>query len=620
MKKIKTLISIISLFLIVLLTGCGITTGMLTSPVIELSNQTITWDAVSDAEKYYIYVNGKEITSTEALSYTFNYTEGNYSITVKAYAEGSYSKSSNTVYLNLSAVNLNPPVIRLDKNKVVWDKVLYADGYLVYNFGEYVCHISENEYLLTSEMKQYKITIKATCTINNELVVSDFSNEVTYENIVQTNEKKVMIFSINDTHGAFESDEQTNGIAKVASVLKELEDKNTIIKIANGDIFQGGYVSNMTFGKCFIDVLSYLNFDCFVIGNHEFDWGLEKIATYKDGDETNGEAAFPFIAANIIDKRTSTRPTWLDEYTIVEKNGQKVGIIGLIGQKLTSSILAANVLNYEFTDPLPIIKRLVPKLRSEGCDFVVIATHEYDREVNNQISYLNQEYLPDAIICAHTHQKIAEFLPTQINYELPILQSNTKNITVGSVVLSKNSGSLKPAEIKHYYPAYYNDDAKTLDIIQKYQALIDEGNEVVGFTPEALNRNTLGVFACDGIKNGTGADLAIMNTAGVRTTISTGEITVKEIYEVFPFDNYVYLVDIKGDKLKSLINRQGSYLYWNTDFNPDSISNSKTYKLAVIDYVYFGSYYDSYFEPRNGVSTGEVIRKFVIDEMKKTLS
>lgn len=345
-----------------------------------------------------------------------------------------------------------------------------------------------------------------------------------------------------------------------------------------------------------------------------------KSALYNDGIEENGEADFPFLAANIIDKRTSSRPTWLDEYTIIERNNLKVGIIGLIGQGLTSSILAANVENYEFTDPFPIIKRLVPALRGEGCDFVVIATHEYDQEVNNQISYLNQEYLPDAIICAHTHQKVAQFLTTRTNYELPVLQSNTKNITVGSVILSKDSSGLKPAQIKHYYPAYYSDDAGTLTIVQKYQDLINEGNTVVGFTPEELNRSTLGVFACDGIKNGTGADLAIINTAGVRSTISSGEVTVKEIYEVFPFDNYVYLVNIKGDKLKSLINRQGSYLYWNTDFNPDSISTSKTYKLAVIDYVYFGSYYDNYFEPRDGVSTGEVIRKFVIDEMKKTLS
>ena len=72
-----------------------------------------------------------------------------------------------------------------------------------------------------------------------------------------------------------------------------------------------------------------MEFDAFVIGNHEFDWGLDKIARYADGDPENGEADFPFLAANIVCE--GKKLDWTEDYVIVEREGFKIGIIGVIG-------------------------------------------------------------------------------------------------------------------------------------------------------------------------------------------------------------------------------------------------------------------------------------------------
>lgn len=522
---------------------------------------------------------------------------------------------------NIVVNELSTPTITLNDNIVTWNKILNAEEYEIYLNGELKEMTKETEYKIESN-EEVTIKIRAVKSKLNEQneeekVYSNFSNEIIYK-ITINNDSGVIIFEINDTHGAFETTD-TPGIAKVATIIKSLEEYNTVVKIANGDIFQGGFVSNMTYGKCFIDVLNSLNFDCFVIGNHEFDWGLEKIAEYKDGDITNGEASFPFLAANIIDKRTNTRPDWLDEYTIVEKDNQKIGIIGLIGEGLTSSISTSKVENYTFSDPLPIIKRLVPTLRNKGCDFVIVSIHEYSNQTNNQISYLSENLLPDAVICGHTHQKISETLTTQTNYNLPIVQSNTKNLTVGSVKLSKTNNKLNQAIISHYYPNNYQEDEETLKIINNYKDLIDAGNENVGFTPTYLSKSELGYFACDAIQEGTNVDIAIMNTGGVRTTINPGYIKMQDIFEAFPFDNYIYIVEINGSQLKNFLNRNGEYLYWNQNFKIENIDTSKTYTLAIIDYVYFGTYYSYYFEPYTGISTNEIIRKYIIDALKETL-
>lgn len=519
--------------------------------------------------------------------------------------------------------NLNTPFITLNQNIITWNEITNAEYYEIYINGEYQTMTKNTEYKIENVTEDIKIKIRAVNTIineeNEEKQYSNYSNEITYKIEIKPTNSSVILFEINDTHGAFETTEDNPGIAKVAAVIKSLEKNNTVIKIANGDIFQGGYVSNITYGKCFIEVLNNLNFDCFVIGNHEFDWGLDKIAQYKDGEITNGEANFPFLAANIIDNTTNKRPTWLDEYTIINKNNQKIGVIGLIGEGLTSSISTSMVENYTFIDPLPIIKRLVPELRNKGCDYVVVSIHEYNDNTNNKISYLDQNMLPDAIICGHTHQRINETLITQTNYDLPVVQSNTKNYNVGTITLSKTNNILNKASIKHYYPSDYSEDQEILKIVNSYEDLINQGNINVGFTPNKLTRNDLGYFAVDAIKEGTNADLAIMNTGGVRTELNSGYIKMKDIYEVFPFDNYIYIVNIKGNNLKNFLNRNGEYMYWNQSFNPSSINNNQTYKLAIIDYVYFGTRYSYYFEPYTGTSTNEIIRKYIIDSLKETL-
>jgi len=152
----------------------------------------------------------------------------------------------------------------------------------------------------------------------------------------------VNLVSANDTHGRLVTGDGDNGFDVLSSKFNDLENKyGDFIKIANGDIFQGKFESNVLYGRPIVDCMNAMEFDAMVIGNHEFDWGLDKIAAYNDGDESNGEANFPFLACNIVDKATNKLLDWVEPYTIVENNGSKVGLIGAIGTNLTSSITSS---------------------------------------------------------------------------------------------------------------------------------------------------------------------------------------------------------------------------------------------------------------------------------------
>jgi len=419
---------------------------------------------------------------------------------------------------------------------------------------------------------------------------------------------------INDTHGAFIDDSGDPGIARVSSAIDELTGLNgDYIKIANGDIFQGSYVSNVLYGRPLIDALNKMEFDVFVLGNHEFDWGLEKIAVYKDGNAQNGEADFPFLGANIIDKKTNKIVDWLEPYTIINYGDYKVGIIGVMGETHESSILTENVSGYDFTDASDAVEKYAVELRSiHNCDVVVVASHDYDEYTNYEISMFTGDAEIDAIFCAHTHQKISTSLTRSDGYKIPVVQNYDKNGTMSEVILRMNNDEASSYTSNFYYPSNYSIDSDLESVIALYQNQIDEGNRVLGYVNYSLNKETLGMYATASMISNYDVDVAIINTGGVRATINSGDVTVSEVFNVFPFNNEVILTSLKGSDLISLYNENSSYLYFNEGFSVNSINRNSIYEIAVIDYVFTSPYY-SQFKNVEFVDTDVVMRDLLIE-------
>lgn len=485
--------------------------------------------------------------------------------------------------------------IKLEEN-IVKQKLKQIYQQLV-NFNSY--QASYEDWIASLNLASGLKIVDANINENREIIISLSDGSKVSGGILKTIDAagEVYVFTINDTHGAFLTDEYP-GLEKVSSVIKSLEiSYGKHIKIANGDIFQGGYESNINYGLPILDALNLMEFDALVIGNHEFDWGLDKIAAYADGNPNNGEADFPFLAANIVYKDTGKRLPWTDDYVIVENNGYKVGIIGVIGERLTSSISYEMVKDYEFLNPYPIIQKHSKSLRAEhGCNLVLVATHNFHADEINSYLALPYESRIDGIITAHTHQLINDSIPREDGYELPIIQCDDKNETVGQLIIKIDEDkNPKTATIKHYRPENYANNHAFLELVTKYSEAIDEGNRVVGYTTETLYEFRLGREMANAMKEKYSADVAFINTGGVRAVINVGNIRIRDVYEVFPFDNKIVLTSIRGDKLKSLYEDQKNYLYFDSDFKPYTISDLKYYEIATIDFVYTSAYYQDYF-------------------------
>lgn len=400
---------------------------------------------------------------------------------------------------------------------------------------------------------------------------------------VEVNNDIIDVLSINDTHGYLESS-SSNSIAKIAKYMSMYPDS---LKIAVGDMFQGTGLSNLSKGKAMIDVMNEMKIDAMVIGNHEFDWGIDTILAYFDGDSTNGEANFPLLAANVVnasgESLSNTSP-----YTIIDRSETKIGVIGVIGDTLESSISVSSLGGYEFLPTGPIVREYTTKLRNElDCDVVILATH-CGSESNTVYSGLDI----DLIINAHTHQSEENMTG------IPSIQASSYARYVAHVKLDmskiKKVVSLNNVSISRI-------DSSSLaveNIVEYYQDSLSDILESNVTTVQNYSKSALINYACEVYREKYDVDMAFVNSGGFRTNWYDGKIVkYNDMITMFPFDNELKTVKMSGKLIKKLIDLMesgkdistSSALYKSGDtyyFNNTEITEDTIYSVVAIDYIF----------------------------------
>ena len=418
----------------------------------------------------------------------------------------------------------------------------------------------------------------------------------------------INVIMVNDNHGMLAEDE--GGIDKIAAGISYYESISEVVKIANGDMFQGTYVSSTLRGLPMLEVLNELDFDAFVIGNHEFDWGLDEMKKYKDGDPENGEAEFPFLGANIYDKRTGAMVDWLDPYTIVEFGDIKIGIIGIIGQ-VESSILATHVADYDFVDPENIVRDLATELRgTKDCDVVLVACHGDDNFTNSGLAEFSGAARIDGIFMGHTHTPTDNEVTRADGKKICVLQNGGYGDSFATLKLTfDKEGNLTDTDGKLVDPARYSTDGVLSSVFAKYEQFMKIGDTVIYTSDEYVSRYEVGIEVAHSMYVKYGTDFAVINTGGVRTSIDEGDVTYAELFQILPFENEVYIVTLSGEMLKEYLSGAAVY-YWG--IGTDNLHDGEYYTLAIVDYVYVGYTFDAY---RNDtcIDTNDLIRDVFIE-------
>jgi 2',3'-cyclic-nucleotide 2'-phosphodiesterase/3'-nucleotidase len=318
-------------------------------------------------------------------------------------------------------------------------------------------------------------------------------------------------------------------------------------------------MSNLLYGEPVSAVFKEMGIELSAVGNHEFDWGIDRVTKWAE------DGGFTFVCTNIYDKSTNQPVDWAEPFAIIEKEGVKVGFIGLATPSTAYKAKKVYVVNYEFRDPVETITEWVPKVKDAGADIVIALTHlgsfqDKEGNITGEAADLCAVDGVDAVISAHTHQRVSGLVNGK-----PLVQAYKQGRSFAKLtfIFDENNKliSAEPFLDNLYARAdTLKDDADTLAVYEKYE---DELNPVLG---KVLGKTTveldhdryagpslLGEWTCEIMKDAAGVQIAMTNGGGLRVPIPAGEITAGKLYEVMPFDNTLYTMKLSGADVKANI-------------------------------------------------------------------
>lgn len=464
-------------------------------------------------------------------------------------------------------------------------------------------------------------TSKDVVTTESEDVTT--SEEITTETPGPHGTRKLEFFGINDFHGAITETTDEPGIFKISSYLKSryAQNEGGTVFLNAGDYWQGSADSNINRGKFLTRAMNELSADAMTIGNHEFDWFDTTIK------HNRTLAEYPFLGANIMDKATGELATELVHYddtfkasTMVIKNDVKVGIVGTIGPYLESSILATAVEPYSFELPEAYIRAEVNNLKAQGADVIALVIH--DSLVYSLGSYSNifDEKLVDLVFTGHAHIEDNK----RVN-GIPVLQTTGNGKQIMEVEATYNfdlktftvdKSSLVEAS---YIKGAFNEDVAMRTLFSEYEAEINEvKNVVIGTLSSDIDQSGLANLANQrmhsyAVSKAYPNIVAVHNLGGVRVkSIKSGEVTYGQIYQAFPFDNEVMVIeDVSGATVKSYIRSHPFYIA-----GGENIKDYETYTIVTIDYLSISEY--SNIKDEVQIHTGEYVRELIADYFRDT--
>lgn len=433
--------------------------------------------------------------------------------------------------------------------------------------------------------------------------------------------KEFVILFTNDFHSQIEplSKEETynadrGGIKRIKALVDSVRAAEPAVLLADaGDFVQGTYYFSLLNGVVEMMAMEELGYDVRTIGNHEFDKKMTGL-----GDMLSLCSKVEVVASNYDFSQTSLSQ-YVGSSTIIKAGNVNVGFIGL-NVRLQNLVDPMACEGVQWQNAINVADAEAQKLREQGADMVIALSHlgyektdevYYDRGIAKNTRHI------DMIIGGHSHTFLnyPEYVTNQDGEKVLITQTGSKGICLGYAKIKLDDKG-KPSFTYRLIPVKSHLDAKLdpafSDMIDIYSAeVIKEMDQVIGNCPKAIRKGTpespLSNLTADALVwmaqeyYGVKADVALYNTGGIRAEISAGNLTVGDVYAVYPFDNVLSVATLKGKDLKKLfeyvassgglpINKEVRMVISgnkvkSVTVNGKTINDNQTYTVATIDYL-----------------------------------
>ena len=391
----------------------------------------------------------------------------------------------------------------------------------------------------------------------------------------------ISILHTTDLHGHilptadYNGNPNYGGLARCAAQIRRWRRQNSnSILIDVGDVYQGTDVSLRNKGELMIDLFNHLNYDAWIVGNHEFDWGME---TFIDALQ---RSTMPVLAANMVlngkpagASSDSEHPfAKIQPLIVKEIAGIKLAIIGVTTPGMPFWFVPEFTRGIEFQHPVEPVRRAITRAKSEGASVIVISGHMGLKmrtggdDFANTVMALTSEFPEVAVfIAGHTHQAI----PSRVINGTLFTQADHFGIHVGRVDLLFDRNSKKLLHREALCELMDNRFHSDHVIVSRAKSQLAESeaalSQPVGELAETLRGRSrpgspsdverlIGAAISEALAERSVPVDGVMHGAfDDRATLVAGPKTLNDIWNLIPYENYIVTAQLSSEEIKAVM-------------------------------------------------------------------
>lgn len=394
----------------------------------------------------------------------------------------------------------------------------------------------------------------------------------------------ISVYHTSDVHGWYSSrpakwnketpDRLIGGFPALSALVKK--EKNPWLLLDSGDMFQGTPEGNFTKGMATVALMNELGYSAAVVGNHDYDYGEESLKAMVSS------ASFAMLGANVYTKEDGKPVSYLRPYTIVERAGKKIAVLGLAGRHTATSTLPANVKHLYFLDEEAEAAKWTAEIKTKKPDAMIILAHigiggdtagritdvstwtfTAQEASHGTIGVARAAGGAQAVFGGHNHAGLAKGWYDKESSTL-VLESFTglTDVTRLDLQFDDATGAFTgaTAEMVPLWIDKTGEDEEVKTLISGFTKEVDkEMGIVIGESAFDLLKSTTGLdsdignWFTDAMRRQSGADVAFQNTPGIRAELRKGPVRIRDVYQVMPFENTLVKLTMTGGQIKKLL-------------------------------------------------------------------
>lgn len=391
-----------------------------------------------------------------------------------------------------------------------------------------------------------------------------------------------------------------NSLAHVSALVNEVRSKNKdgVILLDNGDLLQGQptvYYYNFddtSSNHLAADMLNYMNYDAVSVGNHDIETGHEVY------DRFRRQIKVPYLSANAV---TKSGEPYFDPYTVIEKKGIKVVVLGLTTPGIPKWLPEKLWEGMEFTDMIESAKKWVEVIKTkEQPDVLVGLFHSgVDHLYANPegVEYLNEnatrlvaKQVPgfDIVFAGHDHRNVNEVV-LNVNGDSVLLldpMSHSRAVSLVTIDFTYDhelkkykktiKGKVKPVD------TYEPDDEFMARFKPQYETLESYVNQQIGTFEKSMNSkwayfgNSAFIDFVHQVQLlNTGADVSFTAPLHFKSEIRQGPIYLSDLFKLYKYENLLYTINLTGSEIDGFLEYSVSQWFNTMATNTDHLLKIK---------------------------------------------